>query len=104
MPAEANVEAGACRHEGGRRALELHRVARSRIQGVQLGERVEAVEHRVAMRAQPVGELAQDALHFLRLLALQLANAVPVLDRGGRLDEQRTARARGTVHDAADLT
>jgi hypothetical protein len=55
------------------------------------------------VRAEPIGELAQDALDLFQLFALELSNAVAVLDRRWWLDEQRAAGAGGAVHDTSDL-
>ena len=103
MPSVADREALARRRRASAGAQrELDREARARVQRVELDERVERREHRVAMRTQRVGELAQNALDLLELLGLELANAIAELDRRRRLDEQRAARRRRVVHDAAD--
>ena len=54
------------------------------------------------MRTQAVGELAENAVDLLSFLRLELANSVSELHRGWRLDEERRARCRRAVHDAAD--
>jgi hypothetical protein len=55
------------------------------------------------MRPQPCGQLAQDAMHFARFRQLQFAQPVHQLERDRWLDEQRVARRRLVVHQAAHL-
>ena len=68
---------------------------------VERDERVERRDHLVAMRAELVGELAQNAFDFLDLVRLELAHPIAELHGRRRLDEQRRARRRRVVDDAA---
>ncbi len=76
-------------------------VARAREERVELDQRVERRRHLGVVRSHEVGELGEDALHLARLFGLELADAVPRLDRRRRLHEQRPPRGRLVVDDAA---
>jgi hypothetical protein len=66
-----------------RAALEVGGEARARVERVERDQRVEGVDHRLAQRAQLLGELEEDALHLVLLARLELADAVAELHRGG---------------------
>ena len=70
---------------------------------VDLCQKLVATEHVLHLRTNRLRELHQDAVDFLPLLTLQLADAVVRLHHLSRLDEDRPSRVRLVVHDAADL-
>src|SRR6185312_16791106 len=90
MSAAAHVEAVARRGEGGGRAARRVGEARPRVEAVELDEGAEAGDERVSLRAESVGELAQDALDFFDFIELELSNLIAELHGGRRFDEQRS--------------
>ena len=96
-----NVESFARGNERGGRAGELQRVARARVQRVELHERIERRDDLLTARTQLIGQLEQNALDLLEFLRLQLTHAIAEFDSRGRFDEQRCARRRGIVDDSA---
>src|SRR6266566_5933214 len=57
---------------------------------------------RLAVRANGFRQLQQDAIDFFDLLDLELADAIPSLDRRWWLDEQRSTRCGCVVNDPTD--
>ena len=78
------------------------RIARAPVQRIERDERLERRGDRLALRSQRLRELQQDPLALCDLLGFELAYAIPRLDRGGRLHEQRLPRLRTVVHDPAE--
>ncbi len=87
--------------EARRRALVGVGETRAREKAVQLDEGGECRDHRVAVRAQRVGEREKDAIDLGHLLVFQLADPISELHRRRRFDEERSARRGRVVHDAA---
>src|ERR1700682_3185052 len=84
-----------------RSAPEFHSVPRTRHERVENDERFETLRQLFTVRSDLLRQLGEDALDLFDLLALQLANPVPGLDRRRWLDEQRPSCLRCVVHDSA---
>src|ERR1700694_2670115 len=86
----------------GRGAPKFDGVARTRHERVEYDQCFETLDELLSMRPHFLRELEENALDLFYLLALQLANPVPGLNRRRWLDEQRPSRLRCVVHYPPD--
>src|SRR5688572_31205499 len=74
----------------------------ARIKTVELDQRLESRRNRIARWSQHFSELGENPVDLPNLLHLELANAIPRLHSGRRLDEQGCPGRRCVVDDSAN--